>query len=188
MRRTLLLCILLIAGALAAEIVDSRPPKPEEKRLLVTADSLIAWGITDIDPKPQTFRTTYNTVNHAFRVIGLYDKSTARRLHLTSSAEIFSTATEAEKTFPAWKRGTKTGVARVAGVTLQDADALLTMGDQHYAGLMKVNGEKRGNVFLFRQGRVLHSLIVSGIYFERHREVRKLFEPVYNESVRQFHN
>ncbi len=184
---------IVIGGALAAQvIVDGRPIKPEEKRLLVTADSLTAWGFQGIDPALQKFRTRYNTYLKSIRVISEYQQKASpangqTRINLYSAAEIFSTEEQARKSFAIAVSGTAEGIGRVAGVTLADASALLTMGDENYSAYMLVNGEKRGNVLIFRQNRVLHSITISGVYFTRHREVRKLLDPSYNESVHQVH-
>ncbi|HJQ40880.1 MAG TPA: hypothetical protein VKB93_27395 [Thermoanaerobaculia bacterium] len=192
MRRTLLVLSMVIGASLAAQVIVEGPPiKPEEKRLLVTAESLTAWGFGGIDPSLQKFRTAYNTGFESLRVISEYEQRPSAanghtRINLQSSAEIYPTEEQARRSFAIEISGTMKGIARVAGVTLADASPLLTMGDENYSAYMMVRGEKRGNILIFRRGRVLHSMTISGVYFVRHREVRKLLEPIYNESVRQF--
>ena len=194
MRRTVLMfSSVVLAGALTAQvIVDGRPIKPEEKRLLVTAETLKAWGLPGIDPSQQQFRTRYNTYLKSIRVISEYQqKATSAneqtRISLSSAAEIYATEEEARNAFRITVSGSIEGVGRVAGVTLADASPLLTMGDENYSAYMLVDGRKSGNVLIYRQGRVVHSITITGVYFTRHREVRKLLEPSYNESVRQVH-
>ena len=43
-----------------------------------------------------------------------------------------------------------------------------------------------GNVFVVRQGRVLHTLVLAGIYFDDPDDIRELFEPLLEESKKQY--
>src|SRR6185436_21157002 len=104
-----------------------------------------------------------------------------------SDAEIYTTTGQAEKAFEGAIRGFRKGLARVEGASLEEKQPILTMGDQHFAGVLKQDGKPLGNLFAFTQGRVLHTLIVYGIVSTRHSQVRELFAPIYDESRRQFH-
>ena len=173
--------VVAVAAVLAAQTT-------EEKRLLVTSASLERWW-PGIDPKPQTFRTESN--RGSFRIISEYDTRGIPRkdddaLFFLSDVEIFSTKVEAARWFKLEVAKTREGMLRVKHITVEDKDPLLTMGDDHYAGVIKYKGRTRGNLFVFRQGRVVHSLMITGLYFKKHKNVRKLFEPIYNESLRQF--
>jgi hypothetical protein len=74
---------------------------------------------------------------------------------------------------------------RRVGRSVQDAPALLKVGDERYSAYNRYANEITGNIFVFRRGRVVHSLIVTGIYFEDPDGVRRLFTPML-EAAKKF--
>ena len=70
---------------------------------------------------------------------------------------------------------------------MHPAPDLLKMGDESYAAYMQFGKKKLGNIFLVRRGRVLHSLLISRVYFDDPEDVRRLFAPMV-EAGRKFEN
>ena len=131
--------VLAIAGAVAAQ-TPSRQPTAQEKRLLVTSAAVERWW-PDLDPKPQTFRSVQDDRVHSLRIISEYDTRGKvgydEPLFFLSDVEIFPTKAEAARWFMIKWAKTKEGWQRSKDITIEDFHALLTMGDDHYAGVIK---------------------------------------------------
>ena len=77
------------------------------------------------------------------------------------------------------------GVETNRGMYVHPAPELLKMGDESYAAYMQDGKKKVGNIFLIRRGRVLHTLVVSRVYFDEAEGIQRLFAPMV-EAAKKF--
>jgi hypothetical protein len=84
--------------------------------------------------------------------------------------------------------GAKAGVAigsDTASLHRRD-DLLGDLGEDRYAALLRSGNKNAGNLFIIRQGRVVHSLMFSGIYFEDAESAQELLAPVVEEAKKRY--
>ena len=108
------------------------------------------------------------------------------QLYVLSSANIHSTRLEAQQAFVLATTASRFGVAVGSDAKLVRRDELLDFGDQRYAALIRSGDTDAGNVFVVRDGRVVHALMIGGLYFDDPETVRDLFRPVLDEARRQY--
>lgn len=184
------LVILAVAALAGAELVPSRPPTVAEMRLIVSAPVFRQWSkIEGLDPaKEATVSTATSTETHSFQVKSEYEVNRPGKslVSFMSDVVIYGTPEEARGAFRGSISGYKKGVARVQGASMTENQPILTMGEHHYAAVLKQDGKPLGNFFVFTQGRVLHTLAVYGIVSTRHAQVRELLQPIYEASRQQF--
>jgi hypothetical protein len=187
--------VLTLAGAGAALVyfslkgVTERQPTEDERRLVLTSERLGEYGI-ETGAKLGTMVSRRNidgTRSIEFEYDSEKHAGAEDTLYVISEAEINRNQRDARQSFTFSIAAMKGGLKVLGeGTSLTPAPALLTFGDQRYAAYMKNGDHIVGNVFVFRQGRVLHSLILAGVYLDDPEMVRELFEPLVQESERQF--
>lgn len=179
--------IVLLAITLACGGKPERRLTEAELRMLVTAASLTEWGIPDLDARAQKIETIPG-MDGSLRVKCEYDSdlipNAKQPLFFVSDAHYFTTSIEAEKGFRDAIAAYKEGVSRVRGRHVHEAPALLKMGDESYAAYLQNGKVITGNIFVVRRGRVLHSFIVSKLYFDEADGIRRLFAPMLEASAK----
>jgi hypothetical protein len=170
-------------GYFAVKGVTSDPPTEAQKRLVLTTAAFEQYDV-DIDPKCVTFVSKRNL--DFTREIEFEHECEGGNFYFSSGAEISPSERDARESFTLTIGAYRTGMA-IGGGELVPRDELLPLGDQHYAAVIRnKDGNTAGNVFVVRQGRVIHSLLLTGLYFDGPEHVRPLFEPLLEESRRQF--
>jgi hypothetical protein len=169
-------------GYFAVKGVSSGPPTEEQKRLVLTA---AAFDTYDVDLDPKCIKLTSKRNLDRTHEISFEHDCEGSDIYVSSGAEIAPSEREAREAFVISVGAYRTGVA-IGDAQLQPRAELLPLGHQRYAAIIRNNGKPVGNVFVVRQGRVLHSLLVTGIYFDEAEDVRELFAPLLEESKRQF--
>ena len=169
-------------GYYAVKGVATEPPSDEQKRLVLNAQSFTPFDIR-LDPRCNRLLARRNL--DRTREIEFEHDCEGSEVYVSSVAEISPTVRDARESFLISVGAYKAGVAIGSG-ELHPRDDLLTVGEQHYAGIIRNEGDPIGNVFIAREGRVLHTLLITGIYFDEPAAVRDLFHPLLEESRRQF--
>lgn len=169
-------------GYFAVNGISSGPPTDAQKRLVLSAAAFEPYDL-DLDAKCVKWTAT-RTLSRT-REIEFEHECEGTTLYISSGAEINPSVREARESFLLSVGAYRTGVA-IGDGELQPRDELLPLGEQHYAAVIRNGGNPVGNVFVVRQGRVLHTLLVTGIYFDEAEDVRELFTPLLEESRRQF--
>lgn len=169
-------------GYFAVKGVSSEPPTEEQKRLVLSPSTFQTYDVT-LDPKCITLTSKRNL--DRTREITFEHECEAGGIYVSSAAEISPSVRDARESFVISVGAYRAGVA-IGDAELQPREELLPLGEQRYAAIIRNGGKPVGNVFAVRQGRVLHSLLVTGIYFDQPEDVRELFTPLLEESRRQF--
>lgn len=158
--------------------------------MIATADSLTEWGLPGLDARAQVIEAIPST-DGSLRVKCEYDsdriEGAGQPLYFVSDAHFFPTETDSKNAFRNALPAFRAGVARVTGRSVADAPELLKMGDESYAAYMRNGNKVIGNIFVVRRGRVLHSLVISKVYFGEKEDIRRLFEPML-EAAAKFEN
>ncbi len=160
-----------------------------ELRMVATAKSLTEWGIEGLDARAQTI-DTIPEMDGSMRVQCKYDSDRvpgSHKLYHVSEAQFFTTDIEAKDAFKTYIAAYRKGVERNRGRYVHPAPELLHLGDESYAAYMQNGKTIIGNIFLVRRGRVLHTLLVSRVYFDNADDVHRLFAPMI-EAGRKFEN
>lgn len=169
-------------GYFAVKGVSTDAPTDVQKRLVLSARSFEPFEV-ELDPKCIKFTSKRNL--DRTRSIELEHDCEGSKVYISSGAEISPSVRDARESFLLSVGAYRTGVAIGAG-ELQPREDLLPVGEQRYAAIIRNGGNPVGNVFVVRQGRVLHSLLITGVYFDDPDDVRDLFAPLLEESKRQF--
>jgi hypothetical protein len=163
------------------------PPTAEEKRLVLTAKALEPFGFENYNPDAESLTVLRQfgtrTIHYA------YDSrkvpKTPGHLVITSITEVHPQSLNAVQSYQMQKVGVKAGLALSGGVKMVDAPALLAKtAEIGYAAFLKNDGYV-GNVFIIRQGRVIHTITMIGFYFDDPDEVKQLLGPLLAESKKQ---
>ena len=163
--------------------LSSRPPTDAEKRLILSAASFEEFG-QKLQPKCQKYTSKLN-LDGTREVEFDYDCGEGAPMFLTSGAEIGRNERDSRESFVLAISAYKTGLL-IGGGSLEPRHELLTLGDQHYAAQIRKGTNIIGNVFVVRQGRVLHTLVMTGLYFEDPDDIHDLFTPLLEESKKQY--
>lgn len=179
-------CALVVALVLwACGDEKPRPLTQTELRLIVTAASLTEWGMENLDARAQKIDTRHD-LDGSMTISCEYDSekvpNAKQPLFFISNTQIFSSEIGTDTEFTKLIDAYKTGIGRVPGRYFKEKQELLTSGDQHYAAFMQNGGNIIGNVFVVRRGRVIHSLLVSRVYFDDPKDVERLFAPMFRAS------
>lgn len=180
----MLAAVVVGIGWMAVKGVKTNAPTAEERKLVVTPEAFAEFGQT-LDPRCDSLKTT-NTFGLS-KEIEYEHECQSPGIYIRSTASISATAHDARQTWLLLIGGYKAGVA-IAGseIKVEPRENLVTFGDQRYGAMLRRAGEDVGNVFVIRQGRVVHSLLVTGLYFDEPDAVRDLLAPVIEESRRQY--
>lgn len=162
-------------GYVAVNGISSRPATAAEKQLVVDAATLIEYG-AEVDAKCGAYKMTRNI--DATTLIEYECENDS--LYVLSSAEINPTARDARQSFVLEIGAYRAGIALGGSdATLERRDELLgNLGDDRYAALIQSAGKNAGNIFIVRQGRILHSVMITGLYFDDAEAIRELMNRV----------
>ena len=175
----------LVLAALACHSEPPRPLTEAELRTVLTAAALDEWGLHGVDARAQTI-TTGSNFDGSMTIKCEYDSdkipNAKQPLFYISSIQIFPSAIGTDDEFAKVVEAYKTGVNRVSGRSLHEDPKLLMAGDQHYSAIMRNGQNIIGNVFVVRRGRVLHTLVISRVYFDDPPGIQHLFQPMFAAS------
>ena len=168
-------------GYFAVNGISSRPASDEEKKLVVDAAALVEYG-ADVDPACGKYTTT-RSLDATTEIRYECDGET---VYILSTAEVSPNVRDARQTFVINIGAYKAGIA-IGDATLQRRDALLgDLGEDRYAALIGAGGKNAGNLFMVRQGRVVHSVMITGLYFDEADAAQELLTPVIAASGKRY--
>ena len=160
--------------------VSSGPADEPSARLVLGAPALEKYGVT-LDP-----RCTKLTQSKAFGMMAevrFEHDCEGAPVYVLSAAETHLTATEARQAYLLGIGGMRTGLAVGGGKLQPRRDLVAGLGDERYSALvMTVSGEPAGNIIVLRQGRIVHTFLITGVFFDDASVIRELFGPVLEES------
>jgi hypothetical protein len=170
-------------GHTVVKSATPKPPTADERKLVVNAETLAEFGVT---PNPKC-DSIHRTGAFGTKQIQYERDCDTPDVYAQSLAQVNPSSLEARQSFVMLVATMKGGM-RLAGreLNVEPHPELLTFGDQRYSAIIKYGNDPRGNMFVFRQGRVVHSLIITGIYFDDPKTVRDLLGPVIEESKKQY--
>ena len=161
----------------------------EERRLLVTAESLHPFGVPDTGRRGESLhsiRQIDGTRDIQYVYSSKNDAHARMPLYVLSKVQVLALSLTAMQVFKMEQLAIRAGVGFAGKVELRPRPDLLTSGDQRYAAVIERNGKPAGNLFIIRQGRVVHTVTIGGFFFEKPESVQKLFAEPLQESKRQF--
>lgn len=179
----LVVAVVAFAGLIYFTIngFSGRPANEAEQRLVIATARFAPFEIEGLgDMKPAVL--TRHTLDGTREVEWEFEN---QHFFYHSTAEICRSSRAARESYKLTLGAWKTGMA-LGGSTVEEAPSLLHGGDERFAGFVIRDRKRVGNVFLVRNGRVLHSLMITGITFEEPTEVQQLFDPLIAESKRQY--
>jgi len=168
--------------------LSTAPPAAADRRLVVSADKILPDEIGANYRDAESFHAIRNfdgSRNIEYSYSSAQDPGAKSHLNVSSSIFVFPLALSAMQTYKMQQLALKTTM-KLEKVTMVDAPQLLTVGDQHYAAILQRDGESYGNLFMFRQGRVVHTCTITGVYYEDPELSHALLRPVIEETKRQF--
>ena len=178
--------VLAVAGIVAAlgyfavHGISSRAASEAEKQLVVDAEALVPYG-AEVDPKCGKYTTTRNLD----ATMAIEYECETDSLYIQSTAEVNPNVRDARQSFLIAMGAYKAGVA-IGDGTLERRDSLLDLGDDSYAAMVRAGDRNAGNVFVVRQGRVVYSIMITGLYFDEAEPVEELIAPLLEAGTKQY--
>jgi hypothetical protein len=182
----------LIAFMVVQTISSVRHPPPTtaaERRLVVTTESLEPFGFHNTGGRGENIRSMHQLDGSSdiqYNYESKNDPKAREYLYVLSKVQIFAQSLAAMQVFKMEQLAIRAGVGLQGKAQLVPRPELVTFGDQQYAVEIRRGDKPAGNLFIIRQGRVVHMLTIGGIHFEDPKQVEKLFKPILEESKRQF--
>jgi hypothetical protein len=169
-------------------VTQPPPPTEADRRIVLTADKLMPLGIDEPNADAETLTAVRNfdgSVNIEYEYSSARDPYAESYLAVSSSVFVFPNALSAMQMYKMQQLGLKAGT-KLAKLKLTEMPQLHDLGDQRYAALMSRDGEPYGNLFLIREGRVVHMSTISGVVMDERSEAEKVLGPVIAETKKQF--
>lgn len=176
------------AGRAFFHQIKPKPVTENDRKLVVTAARMHEFGGPEPDPELETLTVQrfLGTANVEYEYEVPASAEPEQRIYIQSTVMVSMTAAEAMQQHTLGVLALRTGMAASGDVKVEPAPQLLTFGDQRYASYLSKGGERIGNLIVVRTGRIVHMLIVSGLYFDDPAEIAALMKPSVDEAKRQF--
>jgi len=161
----------------------------EERRLMVTTESLEPFGVANTGRRGETLKSIRQidgTRDIEYVYSSKNDPRAGTSLYVFSKVQVLAIPLTAMQLFKMEQLAIRAGVGFGANANLRPRPDLLTAGDQRYAATIERDGKATGNIFIIRQGRVVHTVTIGGFAFEKPESVEQLFAQPLAESKRQF--
>ena len=161
----------------------------DERKLLVTTESLEPFGVQSTGRRGETLNAIHQldgTQDIEYTYSSKNDSHAKNSLFVLSKVQVLPIRLTAMQVFKMEQLAIRAGVGFSGKVQLVPRPELLTFGDQRYAAVIEHEGKPAGNLFIIRQGRIVHTLTLSGFYFEKPESVAQVFEKPLAEANRQF--
>lgn len=157
--------------------ISNRPPTEEERSMMISFDVLEPFGYTNLPRQVGETWSAKVNIDGSTELEYEYDSDRAgdtNFLYLTADVSLDSTELEAQESFKLAVGAYKIGL-KIGGATAEEKPELITLGDENYSALIRVDDEPMGNIVLVRHGRIIHSLLIMGLYFEEQIDLEGLF-------------
>lgn len=168
--------------------IQTRSIRDSERCLLLTVDSLSEFGLEDLArPACESWVAKVN-VDASLELEYEFDSSASDEnvefLFFKSEAEIVADERTAAATFEMQISAARAGVLMVSGRELLPcADPLPRIADQVYSGTIVQDERIVGNLVVLRQGRIVHTLMLLGVYIPDGKELADVLRPVIRQSI-----
>ncbi len=169
-------------------VTQPAAPTEADRKVTLTADKLVPLGIEEPNPAAERLSSVRNfdgSINIEYDYSSSRDPNAESFLSVSSSVFVFPTSLSAIQTYKVQQIGLKAGM-KLAKLKITDMPQLLKVGDQRYAALMERDGEPYGNLFLIREGRVVHMSTISGVVIDNPAEAEMVLGPVIAETEKRF--
>lgn len=175
------------AGRMFIREVKPKPATEADRRLVVTAERMQQHGGPEPNPDYErlTVQRMFGTAAIQYEYQIPNSVETEERIYIQSAVNVAMTRTEAMQQHALGVVAMRAGMA-ANDLKVQPAPQLLTFGDQKYAALLMKGDRPIGNLLVVRDGRIVHTLIVSGLYFEEPEAIAELLKPPIDEARKQF--
>lgn len=161
----------------------------EERRLLVTTAQLERFGVKNTQGRAENVVST-SQFDGSRDIQYVYSSKNnpeaPETLYVLSKVQVLPQSLSAMQVFKMEQLAIRAGVGLQEQAKLVPHPELVTLGDQRYAAIIERDEKPAGNLFIIRQGRVVHMLTIGGFYFNSAESVEKLFKPILEETKRQF--
>ncbi|HEX2062276.1 MAG TPA: hypothetical protein VHK90_16175 [Thermoanaerobaculia bacterium] len=168
------------------------PPKAtgDDRRLVLTADALVPFGAPQPDPAMETL-TAVKQIDGSRTIEYEYEPPFGTqnpRVTVSCTTMVHAHSLGARQAFHFQQLGTKGGMALISKhAKLVDAPQLLTAGDANWAAHIRTtDGQTTGTVFIMRQGRVIFTVIIGGLAFDKAEDANQLMAPLAAEAERRY--
>jgi hypothetical protein len=187
-----LACMVFVGVFIAHTIHSVQHPAAatgEERRLLVTTETLKPFGVKSTGGRAENITSTRQfdgSRDIQYTYSSKTDPQASETLYVLSKVQVLPQSLTAMQVFKMEQLAIRAGVQLQGKAQLVPRPELVTFGDQRYAASIERDGKPAGNLFIIRQGRVVHMLTIGGFYFDSAGSVERLFKPILEETRRQF--
>ena len=166
----------LVVGAIGIPRAD---PTPEERQALVTIDDLVPFGAQPVNQDQREVYSAKRNLDGSVEISYDYDADRAPKgdevFTLSSAVEINLSERSARESF-----GTTIGAFKL-GLGIYDVEAEkdpyeMPGVDQSYFASIRTKSVPVGNMVVVRKGKMLHSVLLVGLHFDRAEDLAAILE------------
>ncbi len=161
--------------------ISTREPTAAEKTMLLTSEVFEQYGFTNLFHETCGSYSAKLNIDGSTEVEFEYDNSLHAEsdvFYLQSDAMLEPTEKDAEESFKIMVGAMKVGL-KIGGCRAEEQAGLCTLGDRNYAAtIFNAENYPAGTMAVIRNGRIMHSLMVVGIYFDTREDLEELLAPV----------
>ncbi|HKR62202.1 MAG TPA: hypothetical protein VJZ00_00615 [Thermoanaerobaculia bacterium] len=161
-------------------IAHPSEPTADERKLLITIESLAVHDVTRSPTATEHLQSTHE-FDGTRRIEYTYRGD--RSLYIFSQVQVVPTSLSGMQLVKMQELAMRAGFN--AKLRVVPRPELLTFGDQRYAAMLERDDEAIGNLFIVRDGRVVHTLVITGFYFDHPENVAELFKVPMREAKKQ---
>jgi hypothetical protein len=165
--------LLLIAAA--SGCTTREDPTPAEKRLLLTAEDLLPFGLPAERLGPEKFEKTLNFFDRSIELSYVMDAS-AKGLYVMSSVSVEASEREVALGDKAFDVGMKIGL-KSGGLEEAPITTAPVFGRKSRLSLLKKEGRPVGNLFTAIVGTKIFLVLTTGLYFDDPALFGKIITP-----------
>lgn len=172
--------------ARSSKSLPTRAPSADEKTMLVTVADLADFGYTNLPREVCETWWAQPTLSGITEVDYEYDSEKqgdeGQFIYMSSDATCEPSIEFAEQTFDIAVEAMQHSAKMGAGAHAEEKADLFGLGDEAYSAQIILDDSVYGNIVVVRKGRVVHSLIVTGLYFDQQEDLEDLFEQALEKS------
>lgn len=163
--------------------ISSRAPTDAEKSMLITLDVLESYGYTNQPQEATAIWSAKVNIDGSTELEYEYElESETDYLYIVSDVNLEATEKDARDSFKIGINAYKLGL-KIGGATAEKKPNLFTLGDERYSAQIMIDGDPFGNLVVVRHGRIIHSLILMGLYFDEKEDLESLFFQALENSA-----
>lgn len=186
----IVLACLVMGSLFGCKKHANRLPTEDEVSMLVTIDALADYGYTNMPREACESWSAKLSLDGTSNVEYEFDSELApdsEFIFLSSSVNLSKSEADAQKSFKIAVGAIELVIRMFGSAEIEKKPDLIELGDESYSALVTAEDNPVGNLVVIRDGQIIHTLVVMGIYFDQQDLLEDLFiTPLVNATPDKF--